>query len=100
MSDIQAAVHGNAHPAPDIEELPPAMVEFALGLGRSLGVARALLRLGREVDLAGFENGVGLLCAKSLDLPPGQARGMRPYLIRLRDQLDRLSVAMCGASSN
>lgn len=60
-------------------------------LGRTMCIARTLLEHGRTVDLAGLDRGVGLLCAKALDLPPELGRTLRPNLIALLSELDRLS---------
>ncbi len=64
--------------------------ELAQAIAGTLRVARALAASGRRVDLAGLEEPVGLLCAKSLDLPPDQGRQMRIVLIDLRRELDAL----------
>jgi hypothetical protein len=46
------------------------------------------------VDLAGLNRAVGLLCAKALDLEPGQTGAVRVELIRLAAKLDALSLAI------
>jgi hypothetical protein len=56
-----------------------------------VGVARALASSGRIVDLTGFDQQVGLLCAKVLDLPPEVGRQLRPRLIVLSGALEALS---------
>jgi hypothetical protein len=56
-----------------------------------LGVARALAESVCAIDLTGFEQDVGLLCAKSLDLPPDAGREMRPHLIALSGAVEQLS---------
>ncbi len=61
---------------------------------RTVSVARGLLDAGRRVDLAGLDRGVGLLCAKALDLPPNQGRITRGELIQLAADLDALEQAM------
>ncbi len=73
-----------------------ASLAIAEGLRQSLGLARALAGRGRAIELDGVQGGVGLLCAKALDLPPDQGRTLRIALISLRDEIDRLSAAMCG----
>ena len=59
-------------------------------LSRTLAVARALALAGRHVDLTGIEDGVGLLCAKTLDLDRPDARVMLPSLFELVAQIDSL----------
>ncbi len=73
---------------------------LADGIARSLSVARALVRGGRQVDLAGIQDGVGRLCAKSLDLEPAEARAMLPALEEVRLQLDALTGAMLAAAGD
>ena len=60
----------------------------------TMAVARGLLTGGRRVDLTGLDRGVGLLCAKALDLPPDQGRAARVELLRLVAELDSLGIAM------
>lgn len=65
------------------------------GLGASLGhilsMARGLVAAGRYVDISGLDRQVGLLCAKTLDLPPEDGRTLRPMLMALLAELDDLS---------
>jgi hypothetical protein len=56
-----------------------------------IGVACALAESGRTIDLAGLDDQVGLLCAKSLDLPPDDGRRVRPRLIALSGSMEALS---------
>ena len=56
--------------------------------------ATALLRAGCHVDLAGLESEVGLLCARSLDLPPDEGRRVRPWLVGLSGGIEALSQAL------
>lgn len=60
-------------------------------LAKTIGVARALAEAGRVIDLTGLDSRIGLLCAKSLDLPPEQGRTMRPRLIELSDAVAALA---------
>ena len=73
-------------------------MEKAILLGASLlrtvRMARLLTEHGRIVDLAGLDRGIGLLCAKSLDLPPDLGRTLRPHLITLRNEVDTLTTAI------
>jgi hypothetical protein len=64
---------------------------MAEALKRTLDMAGALASSGRAVDLTGVGQQVGLLCAKSLDLPPDEGRRMRPELIGLSCRLEALS---------
>lgn len=45
------------------------LLAMSQNLARTAFIARTLIENGRVVDLIGFETAVGLLCAKSLDLP-------------------------------
>jgi hypothetical protein len=60
-------------------------------LTKIVGVARALVEAGRAIDLTGIDSQVGLLCAKSLDLPPGDGRRIRPRLIALFGAMEALA---------
>lgn len=71
-----------------------AVAGLADSLMGVVGIARALARAGREIDLSGLERQAGLLCAKALDLPPDRGRTIRPKLVLLRDELDALSAAL------
>jgi hypothetical protein len=63
-------------------------------LANTIGTACALAEAGRAIDLTGLENRVGLLCAKSLDLPPDEGCCVRPRLIALSDAIEALSRAV------
>ena len=67
---------------------------FAEQLMKTVEVARALVDSNREVDLTGLERDIGLLCAKSLDLPPDEGRQIRPRLIALSGSVEALSRAL------
>jgi len=60
----------------------------------TVGIARSLVQAGRRVDLAGLEGEMGFICARTLDLPPEQGRGLRPALLALRAELDALLAAL------
>jgi hypothetical protein len=60
-------------------------------LTKMVGVARALVEAGRAIDLTGIDSQVGLLCAKSLDLPSGDGRRIRPRLIALFASMEALA---------
>ena len=59
-----------------------------------MGLARALVQGGRQLDLTGIDDGIGVLCAQTLDLPPDQAQAMMPALWDLRAQIDLLTAAL------
>jgi hypothetical protein len=82
-------MHPTATSAPLLE-----LRAFADGVTQTLGVARGLVEAGRPVDLAGLEDQVGLLCAKSLDLPPDEGRSMRVDLVGVLGHVAALSVAL------
>ena len=64
------------------------------GLARTVCIARVLVENGRTVEMAGLDRGVGLLCAKALDLPPELGRSLRPQLIALLAAIDQLTEAL------
>ena len=67
---------------------------LADGVQATLRLARGLLEAGRQVDVAGLDRMVGLLCARALDLPPDHGRKIRPRLIELLTELDALGAAL------
>ena len=69
---------------------------FAIGesLMRTICIAQLLVENGRTVDMTGLDRGVGLLCAKALDLPPEAGRAVRPHLLSLLAQVDDLTQAL------
>ena len=71
-----------------------AVIAMSEDLARTVCIARALVDHGRTVDLAGLDRGVGLLCAKALDLPPASGRLLRPHLLALLAQADSLTEAL------
>ncbi len=68
--------------------------DLASRLSRTMALARALIQSGRTLDLTGVEDGVGLLCAQTLDLPLDDARELLPALHDLLSQLDQVSAAV------
>jgi hypothetical protein len=68
-----------------------AVRALAEELTTMVGVARTLVEANRAVDLTGLDGQVGLLCAKSLDLPPDEGRRIRPRLIALSGSIEALS---------
>jgi len=80
----------NAFPQPAY--LPEQHVaELGSRIARTLGVARALAQSGRQLDLRGIEDGVGRLCAQTLDLPPRDAHSMVFMLREILAQVDALT---------
>lgn len=80
---------------PDTQDAAVAALAAHLAeLTRTMGIARALASMDRQVDLSGLESSVGLACAKALDLPYENGRACRVWLIELRDELDTLSAAL------
>lgn len=77
----------------DIAAHDPLAAASALAeeLASTISLARALAESGRAVDLTGLDLRIGLLCAKSLDLPPEQGREMRPALVLLSRAVEALS---------
>ncbi len=69
---------------------------LAEDLSQVVGVACALVEAGRVVDLSGLDSQVGLLCAKTLDLPPEEGRRARPWLIALSGGVEALSRALAA----
>ena len=61
---------------------------------RVVTVAHALIASHRRVDVAGLQQQIGLLCAKALDLPPGQTALARIELQRLASGLGALQAVM------
>lgn len=70
------------------------MEALADSLAKTVRLSRAFASSNRPVDLAGLDSGIGLLCAKALDLPPDRGRQLRPRLVALRQEMDELSHAL------
>jgi len=83
-----------SYAAADQDSAETLLITLAERLNRTAAVARALILAGRTVDLAGIEDGVGLLCAKTLDLPRDQGRHVLPSLLAVLDQLTSLTAAL------
>ena len=75
-------------------EATQVVIAMSDELARTMCIARALVEHGRDIDLAGLDRGVGLLCAKTLDLPPEGGRAVRPHLEALAAEADRLTEAL------
>lgn len=57
----------------------------------AVGAAETTLREGREIDLGGLETGVEALCADIAALDPSERGALKPALIGLIDDLNRLA---------
>ena len=75
-------------------EAAQAVIAMSEGLGRTICIARTLVENGRTVDLAGLDRGVGLLCAKALDLPMVAGRTIQPHLLALLSEAESLTEAL------
>ncbi len=73
---------------PDAER--NAATAMAASVTRTLRMAATLAEAGRKIDITGLENWVGRLVARTLDLEPADGRLLRPTLISLLADLDRL----------
>lgn len=78
-------------PAVSVGNQVAAVQSMIHGIGQMLRIAGALVQAGRNIDLAGIDRQIGLLCAKALDLPTPDGRQFRPQLIGLRDEIDALT---------
>jgi hypothetical protein len=57
----------------------------------TLAMARALVEGGRRIDLAGLEREAATICAAVIALELEEGRRLRPALVGLLGQLDRLA---------
>jgi hypothetical protein len=71
-----------------------ATCRMALSLQGTVRLARALVEDHREVDMAGLESEIGVLCAFVLDLPPDQGRLLLPLLTRLAGAVHALATSL------
>jgi len=76
------------------EDALAAALAFCDAIARTISIARTMLDNGQSVDLAGLDGRIGLLCAKSLDLPPAMGRALRPRLTVVLHALDDMSLAL------
>jgi len=79
---------------PTLEAPLAQVLGLVTELRSMVDVARALVETGRRVDLAGLDNQIGVLCARTLDLEPEEGRTARLELIRLRADIDRLATKL------
>ena len=85
----------SAHPWPAPPHDPAAEQQaLAEQVRRTVAIARALAASGRPVDLAGLDQVVGLLCAKTLDLLPDAGRLVRPALAAILAEVDQLGAML------
>ena len=84
----------------DPSETQQRLQDLASRLLRTIGVARALVRNGRTLNLAGLDDGVGLLCAQALDLPYASGQAMLPRLREVLASVDDLTAALSQANGD
>lgn len=77
-----------SHDPGDLQRALAAQVQ------NTIAIARALVASGRPVDLTGLDQAVGLLCARTLDLPPDQGCAARPTLIEVLHDLELLTATV------
>ena len=85
-NDLATLLFARADPGAERD----AALAMAASVGRTLRMAVSLAEAGRSIDIAGLDNWVGRLVARSLDLEPEDGRAIRPALIALLADLDRL----------
>ncbi len=73
---------------------PQRLTVLASRLSRTIGIARALAQNGRTVDLTGLDDGIGMLCAQTLDLPVQEGRALLPLLADVLQQVNTLTAAL------
>lgn len=89
---------GGTNEVPGTTCRPDRLGQLASRLARTLGLARALAQNGRALDLTGIDDGIGMLCAQTLDLEQPEARQMLPLLREVLGQVDALDAAMRGGA--
>ena len=72
---------------------------LAGGVMNTVRLSRALVDGQRQVDLAGLDNVVGLLCAKALDLAPEIGRMLIPELYAVLEEVQVLTEAIRAAQA-
>jgi len=83
----------------DTQNALSAVRLLATELIKTIDLARELTELGRAIDITGLDREVGLLCAKSLDLPSAEGHRMRPRLIALAGSIEALSRALAARAT-
>ncbi len=71
-----------------------AQHDLAEQVRKTVAIARALAGMDREVEVVGLDHMVGLLCAKTLDLPPDQGHTARPGLLAILAEIELLSATL------
>jgi hypothetical protein len=89
----QRQMSSAALPFPSPGQAVEALAEGAMATVR---MARALAEAQRRVDLAGLNEMVGVLCARMLDLPLDEGRGLRGRLEALDREILALQRALPG----
>ena len=59
--------------------------------------ARLAVERGNDVDLSGLEREVEGICVGLAEIPPGSAAGLKPALVALVDDLDKLTETLSQA---
>jgi hypothetical protein len=83
---------------PDPEVPAVAVRTLADELMKVVKVAHGLVAAGRDIDVTGLDQRIGLLCAKMLDLAPDEGRRVRPRLIALSGSVQTLARALTARS--
>jgi len=63
------------------------MVEAMTG---AVALARALVLVGRRIDLEGLDREIGEMCAEAIELPREHGRPLLPPLVALHAEVDAL----------
>jgi hypothetical protein len=84
---------------PETETPADAVRALAEELTKVVTLAKVFVNSGHKVDLTGLDDQVGLLCAKSLDLPPDEGRRLRPRLIALSGSMEALTRALVAKAA-
>ena len=85
-------------PEPDDAAAVAHVTAMVDALAGTLRIAEALARSERRIELIGLDQQVGRVCARILDLPPAQARSMRPALAALLAGFDALIPVLTEAT--
>ena len=78
---------------------PLRLTLLANRLSQTIGIARALAQNGRTVDLTGLDDGIGMLCAQTLDLDVHESRALLPLLADMLLQVNTLTAAIHSAQA-
>lgn len=86
QNDLATLLFARADPAAELN----AAIAMAASIARTLRMATSLANAGRQIDIAGLDDWVGRLTARTLDLEPAEAAGLRLTLLGLVSDLDHL----------